>query len=169
MRKDSINQDAIEQAYLIYKEHGHQIVDYDFSHPPTDYKRGTVEEPEHTSKLRSTYNELLPPTARNAEFNSLASRDEAIQKEIANLQQAMVGSRRMGNFQKLQDQMKQVQALVKEKERIDAKMAVANLGAAQMDEYDNTMHQDSDDFSEMESLSSRISSLEAALKEYLDG
>jgi len=58
MRKDSINQDAIEQAYLIYKEHGHQIVDYDFSHSPTDYARGTVMEPENTSKLRQAFNEL---------------------------------------------------------------------------------------------------------------
>jgi hypothetical protein len=60
MRKDSINQDAIEKAYLIFKEHGHQIVDYDFSHPPTDYKRNTIEEPEATSKLRDAFNELLP-------------------------------------------------------------------------------------------------------------
>ena len=164
MRKDSISQEALEKALLIYGERGHKIEDYSFSHHPTDYKRGTVEEPEHTSKLRSTYNELLPPTARNAEFNSLASRDEAIQKEIANLQQAMVGSRRMGNFQKLQDQMKQVQALVKEKERIDAKMAVANLGAAQMDTYDDTM---SPEYAEMSDIGAKIAALEERMREFM--
>ena len=57
MRKDSINNEALEKAYLIYKEHGHQIVDYDFSHPPTDYAKGTVMEPESTSKLKEAYNE----------------------------------------------------------------------------------------------------------------
>jgi len=166
MRKDSINTEAVEKAYLIYKEHGHQIVDYDFSHPPTDYKRGTVEEPEHTSKLRDTYNELLPATARNQEFNSLARRDEEIQKEIEGIQQAMVTSRRMGNFQMLQNQMKGMQALIKEKERIDAKMAVANLGAAEMDVYNNTMEGDCE-YSEMSDISSRIEQLEQAMKEMM--
>ena len=166
MRKDSISNEAIEKALLIYKEHGHQIVDYDFSHPPTDYKRGTVEEPEHTSKLRDTYNELLPATARNQEFNSLARRDEEIQKEIEGIQQAMVTSRRMGNFQMLQNQMKGMQALIKEKERIDAKMAVANLGAAEMDVYNNTMEGDCE-YSEMSDISSRIEQLEQAMKEMM--
>ena len=164
MRKDSINNEAIEKAYLIYKEHGHPIVDY--SHQPTDYKRKTVEEPEQTSKLRDAYSELLPPTARNSEFNSLARRDEEIERAIDSVQQAMVTSRRMGNFQQLQNQMKQMQTLIKEKERLDAKMAVANLGAAQMDVYNDTM-EDEADFSEMDSLGSRIAELEEALKGYM--
>jgi hypothetical protein len=166
MRKDSIDPSAIEKALLIYKEHGHQIVDYDFSHPPTDYKRGTVEEPEHTSKLRDTYNELLPATARNQEFNSLARRDEEVQKEIEIIQQAMVTSRRMGNFQMLQNQMKQMQALIKEKESIDAKMAVANLGAAEMDVYNDTM-KGGCEYSEMSDISTRIAELEQAMKDYM--
>ena len=166
MRKDSISSSAIEKALLIYKEHGHQIVDYDFSHPPTDYKRGTVEEPEHTSKLRDTYNELLPATARNQQFNSLAQRDEEIEKAIDVIQQAMVTSRRRGNFQMLQDQMKQMQALIKEKESIDAKMAVANLGAAEMDVYNDTMKGECE-YSEMQDISTRISELEQAMKEFM--
>ena len=167
MRKDSINQDAIEKAYLIYKEHGHQIVDYDFSHPPTDYSRGTVQEPEHTSKLKEAYNELLPPTARNAEFNALTQADDALEEQIANLQQAMVTSRRMGNFQMLQNQMKQVQALIKQKEAVNARQAVANLGAAQMEVYNDTMDQDSDDFSEMQDIGSQIAALEEKMREFL--
>ena len=167
MRKDSIDQKAIETAYLIYKENGHNIVDYDFSHKPTDYKRGTVEEPEVTSKLRESYNELLPPAARNAEFNSLAERDDQIEKELDNLQQAMVVSRRRGNFQMLQKQMRQMQELIKEKESIDAKMAVANLGAAQMDVYKDTMCEESDDYSEMGSISSQIANLEERMREFM--
>jgi len=165
MRKDSINSKSLEAAYQIYAEHGHKIVDY--THPPTDYKRKTVEEPEQTSKLRDAYSELLPPTARNAEFNRLATRDDQIEKEIDNLQQAMVVSRRMGNFQMLQNQMKQMHDLIKEKESIDAKMAVANLSAAQMDVYNDTMKQDSDDFSELDSIGSQIAALEEKMREFM--
>ena len=163
MRKDSIDTKAIEAAYLIYKEHGHQIVDYDFSHPPTDYKRNTVEEPEHTSQLRQAFNELLPEKPRNSEFNRLAERDDQIENEIEVLQQAMKVSRQRGAFQQLQTQMKQMYALIKEKERIDAKMSVANLGAAQMDVYDDTMDQD---YSEIQTIQDQIASLEAKLLEY---
>ena len=118
MRKDSIDQKAIEAAYLIFSERGIQTVD--FSHPSTDYKRGTVEEPEVTSKLKDAFNELLPENPRNAEFNRLAERDDQIEREIEVLQQGMKVSRQRGAFQQLQAQMKQMHALIKEKERIDA-------------------------------------------------
>jgi len=167
MRKDSIDNSALEKAYLIYKEHGHKIVDYDFSHPPTDYKKNTVEEPEHNSKLRDVYSELLPPSARNKEFNALAKRDDEIETALDNLQQAMVTSRRMGNFQMLQKQMKQMQDLIKEKERIDAKMAVANLGAAQSDVYHDTMGEETDEFAEMQDIGTRIAELEQAMREHM--
>jgi len=169
MRKDSINNEAIEKAYLIYKEHGHQIVDYNFSHPPTDYKRNTVEEPEQNSKLRNSYNELLPSGAKRSEFDALATQDDQIEKDIENLQAAMVQSRRMGNFQMLQRQMEQMAQKVKEKERIDAKMAVKDLGAAQMDVYNDTMNQGQNDFSELAALSDRIAELEASLASFLEG
>ena len=165
MRKDSIDRKAIESAYLIYKEKGHKILDY--SHEPTDYNRGTVEEPENTSKLKEAFNELLPSNARNAEFNRLAERDDQIETEIENLQQAMKVSRQRGAFQQLQKQMKQLQNLIKEKESIDSKMAVANLGAAQMDVYEDTMSQDSDDFSEMGDIGSRIADLESQMREFI--
>jgi len=166
MRKDSISQEAIDKAILIYKEHGHQIVDY--SHPPTDYKRKTVEEPEQTSKLRNAYSELLPPEARNREFNALATRDDKIQKDLAELQQQMAVSRQRGNFQQLQNQIKKMEGLIKEKEAIDAKMAVANLGAAEMDVYKDTMDQSCNDYSEVESLSARIAALEEMIQSYTE-
>jgi Rad3-related DNA helicase len=163
MRKDSISQKAIESAYLIFAERGHKIVDYDFSHKSTDYKRNTVEEPEHTSQLKQAFNELLPENPRNAEFNRLAERDDQIEREIEVLQQGMKVSRQRGAFQQLQAQMKQMHALIKEKERIDAKMSVANLGAAQMDVYKDTMDQD---YSEIQTIQDQIASLEAKLLEY---
>jgi hypothetical protein len=76
----------------------------------------------------------------------------------------MVISRQRGAFQQLQNQMRQMNALIKEKERIDADMAVANLGAAQMSVYNDTM--DQDDFSEMKSIGDQIAALEAKMLEY---
>jgi deoxycytidylate deaminase len=55
----------------------------------------------------------------------------------------------------------EMNALMKEKESIDAKMAVANLGAAQMDVYDDSMKQD--DFSE---IGEQIAALEAKMMEF---
>jgi hypothetical protein len=164
MRKDSIDQKAIEAAYLIYSEKGHQIVDYDFSHAPTDYARGTVQEPDSNSKLRQSFNEILPNKPQNEKFNSLQRRDDEIEEAIENLQMEMKVSRQRGAFQQLQNQMRQMNALIKEKERINADMAVENLGAAQMDAYDDTM--DQDDFSEMSEIGSKIAELEARLMEY---
>ena len=164
MRKDSIQNSAIEAAYLIYSERGHKTVDYDFSHTPTDYKRGTVEEPEHTSKLRQAFNEVLPSNARNSKFIELSGRDDEIEQQIDLLQEGMKISRQRGSFQMLQRQMKQMNELIKEKERINASMAVENLGAAQMKVYDDTMCQD--DFSEMQSIGEQIAALEERMLEY---
>ena len=63
--------------------------------------------------------------------------------------------------------MRQMQELIKEKESIDAKMAVANLGAAQMDVYKDTMCEESDDYSEMGSISSQIANLEERMREFM--
>jgi hypothetical protein len=65
--------------------------------------------------------------------------------------------------------MKEMQDMIKEKERLDAKMAVAtpggNAGEKQMDDYDRTYDQD-DSYSEIVSLSSRIDALEKMILEY---
>ena len=165
MRKDSISKEALEKATLIFSERGLKTVDeYTFSHSPTDYKRGTVEEPEHTSKLKMAFDEFLPDKARNDQFNMLAFRDDQIEQQIEQLQQDMRVSRQRGAFQQLQMQMQQVKDLIKEKEAIDAQMAVQNLGAAQMSVYDDTM--DQDDFSEMKEIGNQIAALEAKMVEF---
>lgn len=171
MRKDSINNEAIEKAYLIYKEHGHQIVDYDFSHPPTDYKRNTVEEPESTSKLRDAFNELLPANVMQGDkYEDLEKQAHALNLRIDQQQDKLRVCRMRGNFQEFHRCMQEMQNMIKEKERLDAKMAVAapggNAGQKQMEDYNRTYEQESS-YSEMEEIGSQIEALEEMLKEYM--
>ena len=171
MRKDSINNEAIEKAYLIYKEHGHQIVDYDFSHPPTDYKRNTVEEPEHTSKLRDAFNELLPANVMQGDkYEGLEKQAHALNLRIDQQQDKLRVCRMRGNFQEFHRCMKEMQEMIKEKERLDAKMAVAapggNAGQKQMTDYNRTYEQETS-YSEMEDLGAQIAALEEKLQDYL--
>jgi hypothetical protein len=172
MRKDSINQDAIEKAYLIFKEHGHQIVDYDFSHPPTDYKRNTVEEPEATSKLRDAFNELLPANVMQGDkYEDLEKQAHALNLKIDKQQDKLRVCRMRGNFQEFHRCMQEMQDMIKEKERLDAKMAVAapggNAGQKQMTDYNRTHEQESS-YSEMEEIGSQIAALEEMMKAYLE-
>jgi len=171
MRKDSINNEAIEKAYLIYKEHGHQIVDYDFSHPPTDYKRNTIEEPEHTSKLRDAFNELLPANVMQGDkYEDLEKQAHALNLRIDKQQDKLRVCRMRGNFQEFHRCMKEMQDMIKEKERLDAKMAVSapggNAGQKQMTDYNRTYEQESS-YSEMEDLGAQIAALEEMLQEYM--
>ena len=172
MRKDSINNEAIEKAYLIYKEHGHKIVDYDFSHPPTDYKRNTVEEPEHTSKLRDAFNELLPANVMQGDkYEDLEKQAHALNLKIDKQQDKLRVCRMRGNFQEFHRCMKEMQDMIKEKERLDAKMAVAapggNAGQKQMTDYNRTYEQETS-YSEMEEIGSQIQALEEMLKDYME-
>ena len=171
MRKDSINQDAIEKAYLIFKEHGHQIVDYDFSHPPTDYARGTVMEPDGNSKLRQAFNELTPANVSNGErYEDLKKQSEALDLRIDKQQDKLRVCRLRGNFAEFHRCMKEMQDMIKEKERLDAKMAAAapggNAGQKQMDDYNRTYDQD-DCYSEMSDIGAQIAALEEKMREFM--
>jgi hypothetical protein len=172
MRKDSIDNSALEKAYLIFKEHGHQIVDYDFSHPPTDYKRNTVEEPEVTSKLRDAFNELLPANVMNGErYEDLEKQAHALNLRIDQQQDKLRVCRMRGNFTEFHRCMQEMQDMIKEKERLDAKMAVAapggNAGQKQVEDYNRTYEQESS-YSEMEDLGAQIAALEEMLQDYLE-
>jgi hypothetical protein len=171
MRKDSINQDAIEKAYLIFKEHGHQIVDYDFSHPPTDYKRNTVEEPQVTSKLRDAFNELLPANVMQGDkYEDLEQQAHALNLRIDKQQDKLRVCRMRGNFQEFHRCMQEMQDMIKEKERLDARMAVAapggNAGQKQMEDYNRTYEQESS-YSEMEDIGAQIAALEEKMREFM--
>jgi hypothetical protein len=67
--------------------------------------------------------------------------------------------------------MQEMQDIIKEKERLDAKMAVAapggNAGQKQMTDYDRTMDQESS-YSEMEEIGSQIAALEEMMKAYME-
>ena len=172
MRKDSINNEALEKAYLIFKEHGHQIVDYDFSHPPTDYARGTVEEPEQNSKLREAFNELLPANVMQGDkYDDLENRAHALNLKIDKQQDKLRVCRMRGNFQEFHRCMQEMQDMIKEKERLDAKMAVAapggNAGQKQQTDYNRTYEQETS-YSEMEDLGAQIAALEEMLQEYME-
>ena len=172
MRKDSIQNEALEKAYLIYKENGHQIIDYDFSHPPTDYARGTVEEPEHNSKLREAFNELLPANVMQGDkYEDLEKQAHALNLRIDKQQDKLRVCRMRGNFAEFHRCMKEMQDMIKEKERLDAKMAVAapggNVGQKQMTDYNRTYEQETS-YSEMEDLGAQIAALEEMLQEYME-
>jgi len=169
MRKDSIDQKAIEAAYLIFAEKGHKIIDYNYSHPPTDAARGTVQEPEATSKLRSAYHELMPENvADGGRFDSMKNAGDSLNLRIDSLQNDMRMARQRGNFQQLQSQMKEMQKLIKEKEALDARMAVDNLGRKQMVDYNRTYDQETSYSERIDEVSDRIARLEVALLEFTE-
>jgi hypothetical protein len=171
MRKDSIDNSALEKAYLIYSERGHKIEGYDFSHAPTDYARGTVMEPESSSKLRQAFNELTPANVSNGErYENLKKQSEALDLRIDEQQNKLRICRMRGNFQEFHRCMQEMQDMIKEKERLDAKMAVAapggNAGQKQMDDYDRTYDQD-DCYSEMSDIGAQIAALEEKMREFM--
>ena len=173
MRKDSIDQAAIEAAYLIFKEKGHKIVDYDFSHGPTDYKRNTVEEPENGSKLRQAFNELTPANVMQGDkYVDLKSKSDALNLRIDEQQDKLRVCRMRGNFQEFHRCMQEMQNMIKERESLDAKMAVAapggNAGQQQMTDYNRTYDQHSS-YSEIQSIGEQIASLEERMREFLEG
>ena len=169
MRKDSIDQKAIETAYLIYSERGHQIVDY--SHPPTDYARNTVMEPEATSKLRQAFNELSPANVMQGDkYEDLEKQAHALNLRIDKQQDKLRVCRLRGNFQEFHRCMQEMQDMIKQKEALDARMAVAapggNAGQKQMTDYNRT-HEQETSYSEMVNIGDQITSLEDKMREFM--
>jgi hypothetical protein len=170
MRKDSIDQSAIEKAYLIFAERGHQILDY--SHEPTDYKRNTTEEPESGSKLRQAFNELTPANVTNGErYEDLKKASDVLNLRIDEQQDKLRVCRMRGNFQEFHRCMQEMQDMIKERERLDAKMAVSapggNAGQQQMTDYNRTYDQHSS-YSEIQNIGDQIASLEERMREFLE-
>jgi len=160
MRKDSINEKALQDAYLIFSERGHQTLD--FTHDPTDYFRGTVLEPQNTSVVDNAYDELYP-ASRQSRQSAMEHKGYAVEDQIERVQEKIRVSRLQGNFQALQTQLKELAALTKEKSRIDAAAAVNDLGAAQSDQYDGMMG-----YSESINLDEKIASLESRIRDFAE-
>jgi hypothetical protein len=78
--------------------------------------------------------------------------------------------RMRGNFQEFHRCMQEMQDMIKEKERLDAKMATAapggNVGQKQMTDYNRTYEQETS-YSEMDDIGAQISALEEKMRELM--
>lgn len=171
MRKDSISQDALDKAMLIYAERGHQIEEYDFSHKPTDYYRNTVMEPDANSVIEGAFKELTPGNVMDGfRYEDLEKKAHELNLKIDETQNKLRLCRMRGNFQEFHRCMKDMQNLIKEKEALDAKMSVVppggNAGQKQMTDYNRTYEQTSS-YSEMEDIGEQIAALQEMMETYL--
>lgn len=156
MRKDSIQQEAIEKALSLFAERGLHIEDY--SEEPTDYFRGTVMEPSHVSTLKASFKE----------YEDLGKKHEDITNRIKDINEKMKISRQRGAFQVLQDQMKTVKDLVKEREGIDARMATIDLARKKEDDRRLAEGQEVSYSEKIRSVGDRIAQLEEMMASYQD-
>ena len=148
MRKDSISKEALDRVAQAYAQ----------KKKSTDYARGTVMEPEVNLGLRSNFNE----------YESLGKEHSKLTAKIDSLNEKMKISRQRGAFQTLQDQMREVKNLVKEREAIDAKMATIDLARKKTDDHLWATGEELSYSEKLESVSERISRIEQALKSSLE-
>lgn len=156
MRKDRIESEAYNRAVQLYSERGMQTVG--FTHPSTDYFTGTSLEPDNISTLKPSY----------GEYESLGKRHRELTRRIKSLNHSMVKSRQNGAFQVLQNQMKEIKDLVKEREDIDAKMSVLDLARKKTDDQRLAASQEVSYSERINTLSSRISELELSILSYME-
>jgi hypothetical protein len=154
MRKDSIKQEASDKALQIFSETGLQIEG--FSHTPTNYAKGTVMEPDVISTLRPSYKE----------YEDLGEKHRELTKTIDDLNEKMKLSRQRGAFQALQEQMRSVKDLVKQREDIDAKMSVIDLARKKEDDRKIASKQEVSYAERIQSVSERIAKLEEMILSY---
>lgn len=154
MRKDSIDSDAYEKALQMFSERGLQIEG--FTHTPANYAKGTILEPEAISTLRPSFKE----------YESLGKKHKDLTERINTLNEMMKMSRQRGAFQVLQNQMKEVKDLVKEREEIDAKMSVADLARKKEDDRRIAASQEASYSEKIREVGDRISKLEQMILSY---
>lgn len=118
-------------------------------HTPTDYFRGTTLEPEATSSLKASFEE----------YEALGQRHRDVSSRIEKLNEAMKLSRQRGAFQQLQAQMKEVKELVKQREDLDGKMAVADLARKKDDDHRLAVKQEVSYAEGLNSVGNRINQL----------
>lgn len=113
-------------------------------------------EPEVISTLKPSF----------SEYEAVGKELQDVNRRIEQIQGAMKLSRQNGAFQALQNQMKQVKELVKEKERLDAKMATMDLARKNDDDYRTIMRQETSYSERIDSVRERINELEQMMLEY---
>lgn len=129
-----------------------------FTHMSTDYYRGTSLEPEVTSSLKASFEE----------YEALGKRHREVSSRIEDLNEAMKLSRQRGAFQQLQSQMKEVKELVKKREDLDSKMAVADLARKKDDDHRLAIKQEVSYSEQLSSVGDRIAELESMLFSYAE-
>ena len=104
-------------------------------------------------------------------YEDLENQAHALNLKIDKQQDKLRVCRMRGNFQEFHRCMQEMQDMIKEKERLDAKMAAAapggNAGQKQMEDYNRTYEQETS-YSEMEDLGAQIAALEEMLQEYME-
>lgn len=115
-------------------------------------------EPEVTSSLKASF----------YEYETLGKKHREVSSRIENLNEAMKLSRQRGAFQQLQAQMKEVKELVKQKEDLDGKMAVADLARKKDDDHRLAVKQEVSYSEQLSSVGSRIAELEAQMFSYAE-
>lgn len=113
-------------------------------------------EPEVTSKLKASF----------GEYEELGKEHKRVSDRIAALQEAMKFSRQSGAFQALQNQMREVKELVKQREDLDGRMAVADLARKKDDDHRLAVKQEVSYSEQLGSVSERIEQLASLVMQY---
>lgn len=142
MRKDSISKEALDRVNRAYSKKR-----------STDYARGTVLEPEVETGLRPSF----------SEYEALGKTHSELTSKIEALNEKMKLSRQRGAFKTLQDQMREVKELVKERENIDAKMATLDLARKKTDDHRIATRQELSYSEQLNRVSDKLSELESLL------
>lgn len=143
MRKDSISKEALDIAARAYSQKR-----------TTDYARGTVMEPSVELGLRPSF----------GEYETLGQTHTKLTEKIESLNEKMKLSRQRGAFKALQDQMKEVKELVKEREAVDAKMAALDLARKKTDDHRIATGEELTYSEKLNSVSSRLDNIENLIK-----
>jgi hypothetical protein len=143
MRKDSISKEALDRVTRAYTQKR-----------TTDYARGTILQPDVETGLRPSF----------GEYENLGKEHSALTQKIESLNDKMKLSRQRGAFKALQEQMKEVKNLVKQREDIDSKMATLDLARKKTDDHLIATRQELSYSEKLESVSQRLASLEELLQ-----
>ena len=146
MRKDKISKEALDLATRAYSQQR-----------KTDYARGTILEPAVELGLRPSF----------GEYEALGEAHTRLTNKIDTLNEKMKLSRQKGAFKALQDQMREVKQLVKEREDIDAKMSVLDLARKKTDDHRIATNEELSYSEKLSSVSNRIDYLEKMVKEIM--
>lgn len=112
-------------------------------------------EPEQTSKLKASF----------GEYEALGEKHRQLSQKIEEMGERIGHSRKIGAFQTFHNQRKELNNLVKQREQIDAKMAVMDLARKKTDDYRNNIGKSMSYSEQVDDLSTRIESFAQKLSQ----